>query len=103
MDQAQPHWFDWESTSEYDTNCDTIAVDLTKKLQMLVAELQCLEAAQLPGELIVEVVTQVVPPVVATMLMLVDMDMTVAGPEPTMGPGMPAQSEEMPLVLDADE
>ncbi len=52
------------------------------------------EPAQLP---------QVVEPVVVMTPMLVDMDTSGAGPGTTMGPGMLAQSEEMPLVLDADE
>ncbi len=46
---------------------------------------------------------QVVEPVVATMPMPADMDMTGAGPEPSMGPGTPVPYEEMPLVLDTDE
>ncbi len=103
MDLAQPHWVDWESTSEFNTDCDTVAVDLTEKLQTHITELQSLEAAQLLGVLVAEVVTQVVPPVVVMTPTLVDMDTTGAGPESTMGPGMPVQSKEMLLVLDADE
>ncbi len=37
------------------------------------------------------------------MPMPIDMDTTGAGPESTMGPGMAAQSKDMPLVLDADK
>ncbi len=105
MELGQPHWVDWESTSEYDTECDKHAMKMTEKLQARVAELQSLEAAQLLEAFIAEVVMQVVQPVVATTPILTDMDtdMTGPGPESTMGPGMPVQSEEMPLVLDAEE
>ncbi len=65
VESGQPHWVDWESTSEFDTNCDAAAVDMTGKLQACVKELHSLEAVQLPAELIAEVLTQVVPPVVA--------------------------------------
>ncbi len=70
---------------------------------MLVMERQSLEAAQLLEAVIAKVITQVVEPVVVTTPTPVDMDMSGAGPETTMGSGMLAQSEEMPLVLDADE
>ncbi len=104
VDSAQPHWVNWESTSAYDTDVDAAAEDLTGRLQMRVTELcRPLEAAQLQEALIAEVVTQVVEPVVAMMPTPVDMDMSGAGPGTTMGPGMPAQSEEMLLVLKADE
>ncbi len=105
VEPGDPHWVNWESTSEYDTECDEHAVTMTEKLQVRVMELQFLEAAQLPGELIAKVVMQVVQPVVAMMPIQIDMDtdMTGAGPESTMGPGMPAPSAEMPLVLEAEE
>ncbi len=70
---------------------------------MHVAELQSLEAAQLPGAVLADVMMQVVEPVVAMMMTPEEMDITGVGPEPIMGPGMPVPSEEMLLVLNADE
>ncbi len=47
VEPGQMHWVDWELTSEFDTNCDQHAVDMTEKSQARVMGLQSLEAAQL--------------------------------------------------------
>ncbi len=98
------HWVHWESTDEYDTDVDATTEELHGTLQARVEQMQSLEAAQLPEAVIAEVVMHVVAPMVATMLTPEDMDMTGAGPGTTsMGPGTPVPSEDMSLVLDADE
>ncbi len=65
--------------------------------------MQSLEKVQLLEAVIVEVTTQVVQPVVGTLAAAEAMDMSAVGPGTSMGPGMPVQSEEMLLVLKANE
>ncbi len=105
MEEGNPHWVDWESTSEFDTGCDEQVVSMTQKLQEHVMELQALQAAQLLGEVVAEVVMQVVLPVVTTTPIPVEMDMDTAGarPDSSMGPGLLAPSPVMPLVFDTDD
>ncbi len=52
---------------------------MTQKLQECVTELQALQAAQLLGEAVAEVVMQVVEPVVTTTPIPLEMDMDMAG------------------------
>ncbi len=57
------------------------------------------------GEEIAEVVAKVAAPVVAMTPVLEGMDTDAAGarPEPTMGPGQPSPSPDVPLVFDAND
>ncbi len=105
VELGDPHWVNWESTSELDTDCDAQAVSMTQKLQEHVMELQTLEAAQLPGEAVAEVVMQVVKPVVTMTPVPTDMDMDMTGamPESMMGPGVPVLSPDMLLVLNTED
>ncbi len=102
-DLNRTHWVDWESTDEYDTSVNTAVEKLWVRLQAQVKQLQSLEAEQLPEAVITEVVSQVVPPVVVALALAEAMYTSRAEPGTTMGPETPAPSEDMPLVLDADE
>ncbi len=102
------HWVDWESMSEFDTDCDAQADLVTRSLQTRVEALQALQGQQLLGETIAQTVAQVVLPVVATMPdpRVVAMDMNAPSgdrPESTMGPGQLVMSPDMPLVFDDDD
>ncbi len=100
-DKDQVHWVDWESTDEYDMDIDAAAEQMCEKLQECIMRLQSLEAEQLSGAIIAEIVTDVVLPVVVAPAK--EMDVSAAGPGATMGPGTPVQLEEMLMVLDAEE
>ncbi len=62
-DQGKTPWGEWESTGEYDTEVADMVESLCERLQAQVMQLQNLEIAHLPGSVIAEVVSQVVPPV----------------------------------------
>ncbi len=97
------HWVNWESTDEYDTDVDTAAQELHKRLQARLQQIQSLEAGQLPEAVVAEIVMQVVESVTVMMPVPEDMDTSGAGPGASMGPGMPVQSKDMPVVLNVDE
>ncbi len=50
QEPGNPHWVDWESTSEFDTDCDYQADLITRNLQTRVTALQALQNQQLLGE-----------------------------------------------------
>ncbi len=103
----QVKWADWESMSEFDTDCDTWAEVVTKELQTRVEMLQSLQEQQLPGDTTAQIVAQVVLPVAATVpvpeVVTMDTSAVGAGPAPTMGPGQPATGMEMLFIFGDDD